>query len=633
MFTALSLQPPVKMSKTSLQWSNLKYELQPWIKTAIEVMGFDLMTPVQASTIPMFAGNKDVVVDSVTGSGKTIAFVIPILEKIISEDALNTCKKGHFHSVIISPTRELAKQIQQVINSFLDHYTPVDRRINCQLLVGTNERTIRDDYNAFIDDKPVILVGTPGRIWDFINLPNVKTNSCSMVVLDEADRLLDISFIGDVEKILKNLPKQRRTGLFSATIDAAGLNIFKTGLRNPVKIKVSSGKNESSPSSLKLNYVVVDPQFKFQQLLHLLNNFKFKKCIVYFPTCISVTFFYKFIQFLQRDHPHLVSDQLNFFSLHGKLQTSSRLKTLDSFTQILNDGVLLTTDVAARGIDIPDVDLVVQLDPPTDSDIFLHRCGRTGRANKIGKAITFINQGREEDYIDFMEVKNIVLQEETNILNDSLNRNSDDSFYQLFVKWILGDRDRFDLAIKSYVAFIRHYCNHSTTSIFRLQTFDFVALGKMHGLFRLPRMPEITKHMTNNTNRENIDDTNFGDGWIVEPSTIDLDKFAYLDKRKEEKRQKELANLAKIQDKKRLKFELKKKNMAWSNKTDTKEGRAKRREKMELKRKAIEEEILKDEQNDEPSDSEVIEDWKDTIMANKRRKKQNDMMQGSFDDL
>lgn len=627
------------MSKSSLSWDSLNYDLQPWIRTAIEIMGFDYMTPVQASTIPMFAGNKDVVVDSVTGSGKTLAFVIPILEKIIKENALQDCKKGHFHSLIILPTRELAKQIQSVINSFLEHYD--SNKIKTQVLVGTNEHTIREDVNMFLEERPLILVGTPGRILEFVQSPYVKTQSCSTLVLDEADRLLDISFVKDVEKILNLLPKQRRTGLFSATIDSAGSNIFKTGLRNPVKIKVNSTNSQAAPSSLKLNYCVIEPQYKLQQLLHILNKFKFKKCIVYFPTCISVTYFYSFIQYLQKTKfkvNNIINEDLQIFSLHGKLQTTSRMKTLQSFTDALNDAVLFTTDVAARGIDIPNVDLVIQLDPPNDTDLFLHRCGRTGRANRIGKTLTFINKGREEDFIPFMEVKKVYLEEDSSMLNNELTNHEssergivEDKFYELFKKWILQDRSRFDHAIKSYVAFIRYYSNHSASSIFRLQSFDYIGTAKMYGLLRLPRMPEITKYL------QDKDGITFGEGWLVDPNSINMDNYKYLDKKKEKKRLEDLANISKINEKKRLKFELKKKNMAWSNKTDSKEIRAKRREKMSLKRKAIEAELAKNDVNDTDfnDDEEAVADWKEEIMASKRKKqKQNNSdIQGSFDDL
>ncbi|KAL3240498.1 ATP-dependent RNA helicase SPB4 [Nakaseomyces bracarensis] len=617
------------MSK-SLEWSELGYDLQPWIKNAIEIFGFDSMTPVQASTIPMFARNKDVVVESVTGSGKTVAFVIPILEKILSEGINNAkFKKGHFYSLILAPTRELSNQIQTVIDSFLE-YLPEDQYpIKTQLLVGTNERSVRDDINVLLDERPQILIGTPGRVLEFLQSPTVKTTSCGMVVLDEADRLLDISFFKDVEKILNILPKQRRTGLFSATISSAGSLIFKTGLRNPVKITVNS-KGSSAPTSLNLFYATMKPEEKFLNLLKLLNTTKFKKCIVYFPTCTSVTFFYQYMRYLQENFNELLRDDMKVISIHGKLTTQSRRKALDSFSQVLNDSVLLTTDVAARGIDIPDVDLVLQVDAPTDSDIFLHRCGRTGRANRIGRAILFLNEGREEDYVDFMSVKNIQLD----LIDLGVGGKKIDSreFYDKFVHWILQDRANYDLSVKSYVAYIRYYTKHSASSIFRLQSLDYVSLGKMYGMFRLPRMPEITKYLQEKSKRKEAVEGLYDSGWLIDPPPIDMDKYQYMDKKREKARLEELSKLAQIQDKKKLKFELKNKNLSWSNKTMTKEERQERREKMELKRKAFELEIAAEAENDK-SDEEVTEDWKDVIMKKKKKAKLSSSMQGSFDDL
>lgn len=599
----------------SLSWDSLDYSLQPWIQTAIEVMGFEAMTPVQASTIPLFARNKDVVVESVTGSGKTVAFVVPLLEKLVSEGANTTSfKRGHFHSLIITPTRELSNQIQSVIKSFLEHYPEDLPAIKSQLLVGTTQKTVRDDVTDFLNDRPQLLVGTPGRVLEFLQAPAVKTSSCSMVVLDEADRLLDTDFFKDIESILRTLPKQRRTGLFSATISEAGEQIFKTGLRNPVKVSVNSEKR--GPTSLGLYYTVVRPEEKLQQLISILNHYKFRKCLVYFPTCVSVTLFYSFLLYLQKEKNALDED-LEIFSLYGKLQTSSRTKTLDTFTETASQAVLFTTDVAARGIDIPDVDLVIQFDPPTDTSVFLHRSGRTGRANRSGKAVTFLNEGREEDFIPFLEVKDIELKNIKIKKDDS----PEDSFYDSFKSWILEDRARFDLSVRSYVAFIRYYSNHSASSIFRLQSLDYVGVAKMYGLFRLPRMPEITRYFHN-------DDVK--DGWIVQPP-IDMDSFAYKDKKREKSRLEELKNLEKIHDKKKLKFELKKKNMAWSNKSQDKETKTERKAKMSLKRKAIEEQIARDEVQE---GIEVSKDWKDEVLNRKRKQtKGTSELQGSFDDL
>lgn len=582
-------------------------------------MGFETMTPVQASTIPMLAGNKDVVVDSVTGSGKTAAFVIPVLEKVVKEEA-NTSKfkKAHFHSLIIAPTRELSRQIESVVLSFLEHYPSDLFPIKCQLLVGTNEATVRDDVSSFLRNRPQILIGTPGRVLDFLQMPAVKTSACSMVVMDEADRLLDMSFIKDTEKILRLLPKQRRTGLFSATMRSAGSDIFKTGLRNPVRITVNS-KNQA-PSSLKLNYCVVNPAEKLQLLVSVLNNYKFKKCIVYFPTCVSVSYFYSFIQYLGKRN--ILVNEVEVFSLHGKLQTSARTKTLTAFTDSLSNSVLFTTDVAARGIDIPDVDLVIQLDPPTNTDMFMHRCGRTGRANRVGKAITFLNEGREEDFIPFMQVKNVEL-EELDLEVKGITTN----FYEDFRNWILEDRDRFDKGVKAYVAFIKYYSNHSATSIFRLQSLDYVGIAKLYGLFRLPRMPEITKYLATEK-QEGI----FPGNWLVDPP-VNMDEYKYKDKKREKERQETLKNISLINDKKKLKSELKKKNLAWSDKTLTKERKLERKEKMSLKRKAIEEELKAEELDENAEEERIKEDWKEIVLQNKRKKVSSKAIQGNFDDL
>ena len=594
----------------SLSWDDLKCDIEPWIRTAIDAMGFETMTPVQASTIPLFSGNKDVVVESVTGSGKTIAFVIPVLERLIKEEANSSkFKKSHFHSLIISPTRELASQIQSVIEEFLKYYPDDQYPIRSQLIVGTGDSTVRDDINRFMDNRPQILVGTPGRILDFIQKSNVKTSSCGTVVLDEADRLLDLNFQKDVETILKLLPKQRRTGLFSATIESAGAQIFKTGMRNPVKVAVKS--HSSAPSSLSINYIVTPPEDKLQLLLTLLNNYRFKKCIVYFPTCISVTYFYAFINYLKSID--LITEDISIFSLHGKLQTQSRMKTLNSFTTSLKNSVLFTTDVAARGIDIPDVDLVIQLDPPTDSDIFIHRCGRTGRANRVGKAIVLLNEGREEDYIPFLEVKNVILEEE------SVKITPIDTLSQTFKEWIMQDRARFDHGIRAYVAFIKYYSKHSASSIFRLQTMNFVGIAKFYGLLRLPKMPEITQYALASSIPEG--------GWLVSPP-IDLDTFSYMDKRKEKERLQELKNIQHINDKKKLKSELKKKNMAWSDKKLSKDAKIERKAAMAAKRKAIEEKLL---QEGNESEGEVEQDWKDLVRQNKKKK--HNIIQGSFGDF
>ncbi|EGV60367.1 ATP-dependent rRNA helicase spb4 [Yamadazyma tenuis] len=608
----------MEKKKGSLSWDKLQGQLHPWLYDAVISLGFQSMTPVQASTIPLLSGSKDVVVESVTGSGKTLAFTVPVLQKIskLLYDEQIILKKGHFFAVVLSPTRELASQIQAVFDSLIA-YLPEDKpAIKTQLLIGSIG-TVREDLQKFVKTSPQILIATPGRFLDFISSTNVRTNSTEIVILDEADKLLDISFGKDVVSVLQRLPKQRRTGLFSATLSAAGDSIFKAGMTNPVKVTVkgsTSSLNSSAPKSLNLSYMLINPEKKITTMLKLLHDYKFKKCIVYFPTCTSVKYFY--LTFKSLLPPDFTA---KFHSLHGQLTSKSRLKTLGNFVDADTSEfkhVLMTTDVAARGIDIPDVDLVIQIEPPMDPDVFLHRCGRTGRANKVGRAITFLNNenSHEVEFVDYMEVKGITLNELPAIYD-----NNHAQFASKMRGFLLKDRGVHELAIKSYVGFIKYYSKHVASSIFRLSLLDYIGIAKAYGLLRLPKMPE-TRYIPIEQMPE--------DGWLGEK--IDMNKYAYADSQKEKVRlaTMEADNLKRIEDSKRRK-ELKVKNEAWSKKVDSKETKQDRREKSKKKREAIEKQLMEE----SSSDNEEAEiDWKEVVRENKRHKS-NVQVQGSFDDL
>lgn len=589
----------------SLAWTEAG--LLPWIQDAVDSLGFASMTPVQAATIPLFCGNKDVVVEAVTGSGKTLAFAIPVLERVTRAMAENNGASG-LYAMIISPTRELSNQINTVLQSLLQYYPQDKTPIKTQLLVGSLA-TVREDLNSFAEHRPQVLIATPGRLLDFLSSTTVKRSAVEIVVLDEADRLLDISFQSDVVSILKRLPKQRRTGLFSATLSAAGESIFRTGMSNPVKVSVNSNREVSTPDSLTVNYMMVNPETKIAILLHLLLSLQYRKCIVYFPTCAAVKYFYLVFQKLG------ALPDISINSIHGQLLAKARLRALGKFTDgdtRVSKHVLLTTDVAARGIDIPDVDLVIQLDAPTDPDVFLHRCGRTGRANKVGRAIAMLhNNALEADYVDFMAVKGLKMGEIE--APDVIQQ-----YKELLDKiraLMLQDRALHETAIKAYVGFVRYYSKHAATSIFRLQTLDYVGLAKAFGLLRLPKMPE-SRFVPNESMPE--------EGWLGEK--IDMDKYSYADPAKEKVRLETLEEVKaqKISDAKRRK-ELKVKNEAWSSKSEKKEGKQERREKMKRKREAIEKQIM-----NESSDEETVVDWKDMVREKKQRA---GATQGSFDGL
>lgn len=580
------------------------------------------MTPVQASTIPLFSKNKDVIVESVTGSGKTLSFVVPVLHHVSNRlygvvggsETPEPVKRGHFLAVVVAPTRELASQIKDVFDRIVEYLPESHTPIRTQLVVGSLNST-RENLEQLLKSRSQILVGTPGRLNEILSSVKISCNSVEVAVLDEADRLLDLSFETEVESILKMLPKQRRTGLYSATLSAAGDRVFRTGMMNPVRISVQNKSNKkAAPSSLSIQYMVVDPERKLSTFLTLVGNYRFKKCIAYFPTCASVKFFHNIIAELSG------FKDIQFLSLHGQLSTQARMKILQTFV----DGdssqkkyVLITTDVAARGIDVPDVDLVVQLDPPTDPDMFLHRCGRTGRANKAGNALVFLNQNStEEDFVGFMEVKKVFMAEMDPPSTDETHANLSEKLR----KYMLEDRARHEAAVKAYVGYVRHYQKHVASSIFRLQNLDYLGIARMYGLLRLPKMPE-TRYIPAEKFPEN--------GWLTDV-VIDMDKFAYADKEKERLRLETLeeTKAKMIKDAKARKL-LKKKNESWSSKADVKDTRAERREKLKKKREAIQQQIMEESSDDEDSK----EDWKDIVRQNKKQKTALSSMQGSFDDL
>lgn len=612
----------------STKWDDLPYEIQPWIKKAVISLGFSCMTPVQASTIPLLSQNKDVVVQAVTGSGKTLAYVIPVLEKICSALREGSFKNAHFGALVMVPTRELANQVVQVFESFLE-YQPDDLPdIKAQLLVGSIQ-SVQEDLQYFMENNSFILVGTPGRVNDFLSSPQVKTNSCEIIILDEADRLLDISFLHATESVLKMLPKQRRTGLFSATLSDAGTDIFKTGMTNPVKITVKSNslhlKNSTVPAKLSLYSMVLNPRLKLKVLLKLLTEYSYRKIIVYFPTCVSVSYFYgMFHNFIKRKG--LKSKDISIFSLHGRLDAKPRMKTLNKFENSSSDkSILFTTDVSARGLDIPEVDIVVQIDPPTDPSMFLHRCGRCGRANKSGIAITMLSIGREEEYIDFLKIKGITLKSmEPVIISEEEN-----CWYDETLKgWLREDRSRYDQAIRSYVGYVRYYSKHLASSIFRVRTLDYKGVARMYGLTRLPKMPE-NKYVRDFPE----------DGYL--DHTIDFNTYAYADKKKETARKHELLTHERKRQRreKALKKKLQKnKNFSWSDKNSGKETRIERHDKLKRRREAIERKIQEEQVHGSSSSGEEEtdqNDWKIDILETKRKRKarKNAMVQGSFDDL
>ncbi|KAI9323629.1 P-loop containing nucleoside triphosphate hydrolase protein [Dichotomocladium elegans] len=508
------------------------------------------MTPVQAGAIPLFMKNKDVVVEAVTGSGKTLAFVIPIIEKILRrEDPL---KNNQIGAMVITPTRELAQQIHTVFDLFVrDH--PRKDQLTLGLFIG-GSTALSQDREMFQKTLPRILVGTPGRLEELLKSGQlINTKEFEVLVMDEADRLLDMGFKLQLSGIIAQLPKQRRTGLFSATMTDAISELIRAGLRNPVRIVVKVhdlvNNQQRTPSTLHINYIVCDPQQKILQLVRLLESQleagDAKKFIVYFATCACVDYFYKIL------HKKLKSMTFSVHSLHGQMEPKRRTMTFNTFTGLppAAPAVLFCTDVASRGLDIPDVDYVVQVDPPQDPKAFAHRAGRAGRAGRRGWATAFLCRGREELYVDFLKLRKIpmvrapyklpggkgienfrIVNEdgEEKVVSDPVDDPELNGFIESLQAIVKTDRDLNDRGMKAFVSWARAYSKHEANYIFRIKDIDLGLVATSFALLRLPKMPELrdSKQIT------------------FTPAEMDWDNYRYQDKNREAKRQREAAAAA-----------------------------------------------------------------------------------------
>ena len=344
--------------------------LSPAILQALDKKGYIQATPIQGGAIPYLLDWKDVVAKAPTGTGKTFAFGIPILEHIDPEsDAVQ--------ALILAPTRELAIQIRDELRELCAFQEGI--RTVCLYGGQPIEKQIKQ-----LKAKPQIVVATPGRLMDHQKRRTVRLDQVSTVVLDEADRMLDMGFIDDVTKILDSKPNRRNLGLFSATISREVMDISWVYQRDPVEITVRPVAQDR-PDIQQYRILLSDRSQKLDTLLGLLRGGKYERTIAF---CNTKNMTDRLAALLQQHH---ISAQ----PIHGDIPQKNREQTLQAF----RDGklrVLVATDVAARGLDIDDVDAVFNYDVPDENEYYIHRIGRTGRARKHGVSYTFVGTVTEE---------------------------------------------------------------------------------------------------------------------------------------------------------------------------------------------------------------------------------------------
>eukprot|EP01059_Diplonema_ambulator_P032612 TRINITY_DN6477_c0_g1_i2.p1 TRINITY_DN6477_c0_g1~~TRINITY_DN6477_c0_g1_i2.p1 ORF type:complete len:476 (+),score=160.07 TRINITY_DN6477_c0_g1_i2:62-1429(+) len=407
---------------TAGKWDTLKVSISEVSKGFLEgVKGFGTMAPVQASVIPQMLKGKDVVVEAVTGSGKTLAFLIPVFEMIMGKpEILETVKNDKRAAVaaILEPTRELAIQVEREAKLYAEHIhatTATDIRVNS--FIGG--RDAARDVASYEKQGANIIVGTPGRLYEVLVLGmdgvSIKCKQIEVLILDEADRLLSQGFAIKLDAILQRMPTQRRTGLFSATQTNEVKELIRVGMRNPVVIRVQVKKKEHGiaskslqvPDTIENYYRVIKASLKLEALTGFLLRNKDKKVIVYFLTCASVDFALHAIKTAKGTD--LDKAGISLHGLHGQMPLQRRKKLFKDFQEATGGSVLLCTDVAARGLDVSDIDYVIQVDAPTDPATFVHRVGRTARMGRKGVSLIYLSP-QEAAYVDYLKLQKIDLQ-------------------------------------------------------------------------------------------------------------------------------------------------------------------------------------------------------------------------------
>lgn len=352
---------------------------------SLEASGYQKPTPIQEKAIPIILEGKDIIASAQTGTGKTAAFLLPILHKLLSEEKNDT----NVHALILVPTRELAIQI----SSHLDGLTYFTSLSSIAVYGG-------GDGGSFVQEKQAlskgvdIVVATPGKLISHLNMGYVKMKELKYLVLDEADRMLDMGFHDDIMKIISHLPVKRQTILFSATMPPKMMQLAKTILHNPAEVSIALSK---PPESIKQQvYLVYDTQ-KIPLIQHILGEQPYK----------SVLIFCSRKQTVKQLTAQLQKRKYNANEIHSDLDQTQRENVLLDFAS-KRLPILVATDILSRGIDIDQIELVINYDVPPDGEDYVHRIGRTARAATKGAAITLVNQ---DDFYKLKRIEKLISKE------------------------------------------------------------------------------------------------------------------------------------------------------------------------------------------------------------------------------
>lgn len=361
-----------------LTFSDFKFE--PRLVEGLDSMGYLKPTPVQEMTIPIILENHDLIACAQTGTGKTAAYILPLLNKISSGHS------RHLNTLVIAPTRELALQIDQQVEGFAYFLG-----VSSLPVYGGSDGATFDQQRKAMESGADIIIATPGRLISLLAMGKVDFSHLKHLVLDEADRMLDMGFYDDIVRIIKQLPADRQTLMFSATMPPKIRSLAKAILNNPKEVSIAISKPASGIQQQA--YLVHDHQ-KMPLLRSLLLNNDYKSAIIFANSKENV-------KKLGRE---LMQAGLSARAFHSDLEQSEREDIMNQFKSRKLQ-MLIGTDILSRGIDVEGIELVVNYDTPHDAEDYVHRIGRTARAERTGTAITFVN---EKDHWKFQKVEKLI---------------------------------------------------------------------------------------------------------------------------------------------------------------------------------------------------------------------------------
>lgn len=455
--------PSASASEPTL-FSDLK--LSENTSAGIKAMGFTKMTPVQARTIPPLLAGKDVLGAAKTGSGKTLAFLIPAIELLHS---LKFKPRNGTGVIVVSPTRELALQIFGVAKELMEKHSQTVGIV----MGGADRNQERNKLQKGVN----LLIATPGRLLDHLqNCQGFVFKNLKALVIDEADRILEVGFEEEMKQIIKILPKdERQSMLFSATQTTKVDDLARISLRpGPLYINVESDNATSTAEGLEQGYVVCESDKRFLLLFSFLKRNRNKKIIVFLSSCNCVKYYGELLNYIA----------LPVLDLHGKQKQQKRTNTFFEFCNA-DKGTLICTDVAARGLDIPAVDWIIQFDPPDDPRDYIHRVGRTARGSQgRGKSLMFLLPS-ELGFLRYLKAAKVPLNEYEFPVNKIVN-------IQGQLEKLIKQNYYLNQAAKDgYRAYLQAYASHHLKTVYQINNLDLVKVAKSFG-FDIPPKVNIS---------------------------------------------------------------------------------------------------------------------------------------------